>query len=186
MTAEPRPRPSRRQRLRVLLRTLATTTVLLVGYGLRPVDRPTDAVLALLAIGLVLLVLLLVWQVRSVVRSPYPVLRAVEAFVTAAVLFVVLFATGYAALSESGPEAFSEPLDRVAALYFTMTVLATVGFGDIVPVTHTARIVTTVQMVAGLAFVGLVGREFLAAVQRAHAPDPPAAPAPPDETDVTP
>jgi hypothetical protein len=52
-----------------------------------------------------------------------------------------------------------------------MTVLATVGFGDIVPVSDPARVVTTLQMVCGLAFLGVVGRLFLAAVQRAHRTD---------------
>ncbi|NHT16332.1 potassium channel family protein [Cellulomonas sp. IC4_254] len=162
-------RPSgRRTRLRTAVRTVGST-VLLVGLYLgRPLDRPTPATLALLVAGLVLLVLLLGWQIRSVVRSPYPVLRAIEAFVTATVLFIVLFAAGYTSLSEADPDAFSEPVDRLDALYFTMTVLATVGFGDITPVTGPARVVVTVQMVCGFAFAALVGREFLAAVRRAQ------------------
>lgn len=175
MTAPTRPLPSRRARLRALVRVLGTVALLLALYLGRPSDRPTAATLVLLVVGLVALVLVLGWQVRSVVRSPYPVLRAVEAFVTATVLFVVLFASGYAALSASGPGAFTEPLDRVGALYFTMTVLATVGFGDIAPVTGAARVVVTVQMVCGFAFAALVGREFLAAVRRAQE-EPPDAP----------
>ena len=157
-----------RTRLRTAVRTVGST-VLLVGLYLgRPLDRPTPATLALLVAGLVLLVLLLGWQIRSVVRSPYPVLRAIEAFVTATVLFIVLFAAGYTSLSEADPSAFTEPVGRLDALYFTMTVLATVGFGDITPVTGPARVVVTVQMVCGFAFAALVGREFLAAVRRAQ------------------
>ena len=34
-------------------------------------------------------------------------------------------------MAASDPAGFSQPLDRTTALYFTMTVLATVGFGDI-------------------------------------------------------
>lgn len=162
-------RPSgRRARLRSAVRTVGST-VLLVGLYLgRPLDRPTPATLVLLVTGLVLLVALLGWQIRSVVRSPYPVLRAIEAFVTATVLFIVLFAAGYTSLSEATPGAFTEPVDQLDALYFTMTVLATVGFGDITPVTGPARIVVTLQMVCGFAFAALVGREFLAAVRRAQ------------------
>jgi voltage-gated potassium channel len=162
-------RPSgRRARLRTALRTVGST-VLIVGLYLgRPLDRATPATLVLLVAGLTLLVLLLGWQIRSVVRSPYPVLRAIEAFVTATVLFVVLFAAGYTSLSESTPGAFTEPVDRLDAIYFTMTVLATVGFGDITPVTGPARMVVTLQMVCGFAFAALVGREFLAAVRRAQ------------------
>lgn len=142
--------------------------LLLTLYLGRPLDRPTRATLVLLVVGLALLVWLLGWQVRSVVRSPYPVLRAIEAFVTATVLFVVLFASGYTSLSEASAGAFAEPVDRLDALYFTTTVLATVGFGDITPVTGAARAVVTVQMVCGFAFAALVGRELLAAVRRAQ------------------
>lgn len=178
-------RPSgRRARLRTAVRTVGST-VLIVGLYLgRPLDRATPATLVLLVAGLTLLVLLLGWQIRSVVRSPYPVLRAIEAFVTATVLFVVLFAAGYTSLSESTPDAFTEPVDRLDAVYFTMTVLATVGFGDITPVTGPARMVVTLQMVCGFAFAALVGREFLAAVRRAQdgqagagGPQPPGPPA---------
>jgi hypothetical protein len=170
MAEPPRPVPSRTLRMQAVLRTLVSATLLVVLYAVRPVERPPGEIIAALVLGLGLLVWLLVWQVGAVERSAYPVLRAVEAFVTAAVLFVVLFATGYAALSESLPGSFTEPLGRVAALYFTVTVLATVGFGDIAPVSDAARIVATIQMVCGLAFVGLVGRQFLAAARRARGP----------------
>lgn len=168
MAEPPRPVPSRVLRVQAVLRTLASATVLLLLYAVRPIERPPAETIAALTGGLALLVWLLWWQIRAVERAAYPVLRAVEALVTAAVLFVVLFATGYVSLSDWLPESFTEPLNRVAALYFTMTVLATVGFGDIAPVSDAARIVTTVQMVCGLAFVGLVGRQFLAATRRAR------------------
>jgi len=181
MTAAPRTAPDRRERLRGALRTVCSTVALLVVYASLPYDRPTTGALVMLAVGLVALAVVLVWQVRSVTHSPYPMLRAVESFLTAAMLFVVVFAGGYVALSTTDPTSFSEPLNRVDGIYFTMTVLATVGFGDIVPVSGTTRVVATVQMVCGLAFVGLVGREFLAAVGRAdrRATSPAAAQTPP-------
>jgi hypothetical protein len=56
-------------------------------------------------------------------------------------------------------------MSRVGALYFTVTVFATVGFGDIVPVTDAARIVVMVQMVGDLVLVGVGVRVLLGAVQ---------------------
>jgi voltage-gated potassium channel len=61
--------------------------------------------------------------------------------------------------------AFTEPLGKTTALYFTVTVFATVGFGDIVPKSEAARIVTTVQMLADLVVVGLVVRVLLGAAR---------------------
>ncbi|MCU0262810.1 MAG: potassium channel family protein [Candidatus Nanopelagicales bacterium] len=61
--------------------------------------------------------------------------------------------------------AFSEPLDRVGALYFTVTVLATVGFGDIHPVSSLARAAVTGQMVMDVVLVGVVVRVLVAAAR---------------------
>jgi voltage-gated potassium channel len=68
-------------------------------------------------------------------------------------------------MSLQTPAAFSEDLDRVDALYFTMTVFATVGFGDITPVTRAARAVVTIQMVANLLVLTLLLRLVTRAVQ---------------------
>ena len=55
---------------------------------------------------------------------------------------------------------------RTDALYFTVTVFSTVGFGDITAKSETARIVLIVQMLADLAFLGAGVRVLLGAVQR--------------------
>jgi voltage-gated potassium channel len=80
----------------------------------------------------------------------------------------VLFAAAYVMLADAQPQAFSEPLSRTDALYFTITVFSTVGFGDIVPVTDGARVATMVQMVGDLLVVGLVLRVMLGAVKAAR------------------
>ena len=57
---------------------------------------------------------------------------------------------------------------RTDALYFTVTVFSTVGFGDIVAVSQPARLVVTVQMLLDLLALGLVVRAFVGAVQFAR------------------
>ncbi len=68
-------------------------------------------------------------------------------------------------MSESQP-AFSESLTRTDALYFTITVFSTVGFGDITPLTQYARTMTMAQMIGDLIVVGLVAQVLLNAVRR--------------------
>jgi hypothetical protein len=80
-------------------------------------------------------------------------------------VFLVLFAATYFLMGDADESNFSEPLTRMDSLYFTVTVFATVGFGDITAVTQPARVVTTLQMVTGLVLVGLIARVILAAVQ---------------------
>jgi voltage-gated potassium channel len=57
-------------------------------------------------------------------------------------------------------------LTRSSALYFTVTVFSTVGFGDITAKTDVARLVVTVQMLADLAVVAVVIRLILGAATR--------------------
>ena len=62
-------------------------------------------------------------------------------------------------------------LTRTDSLYFTVTVFATVGFGDIIATSQTARLLVTVQMILDLVVLGLGIRVFLGAVQRGRQQD---------------
>ena len=151
---------------RALLRQLCVVIALTVLYFVLPLDgRGGGRALAVLAVGLIGFVVLAVWQVRAILRSPHPVVRAVDALAAAVPLYLLLFAATYLLMSLQTLTAFSEDLDRVDALYFTMTVFATVGFGDITPVTQTARAVVLGQMVANLLVLGLLLRIVVRAVR---------------------
>ena len=59
---------------------------------------------------------------------------------------------------------FDELHTRVDALYFTMSTIATVGFGDVHATGQVARVVVTLQIFLDLIFVGLVARIILPSV----------------------
>ena len=61
---------------------------------------------------------------------------------------------------------------RTDALYFTVTVFSTVGFGDITAVTEVARVLVTGQMIAGIAILGLGARIIVDAVKRGQQRQP--------------
>jgi voltage-gated potassium channel len=149
-----------------LLRASGTATALVVLYFTLPLTGSIDRSAAvLLVLGLLAFAGVVTWQVWAVLRSPYPGLRAVESLAAAIPLFLVLFAAVYLRIAELDGDAFSEPLSRIDALYYTITVFSTVGFGDIAPRTDRARIVTMVQMLGDLLFVGLVLRLMVGAVK---------------------
>jgi hypothetical protein len=148
-------------------RTLATTLCVLVLYFVLPLERQfSGRTLVVLGAGVLVLAGLVTWQVRAILRSSHPALRAVEAIALSLPLFLVLFATSYVLLAATDPHAFTQPLSRIDALYFVVTVFATVGFGDIAPVSELARVLVTLQMVGDLVLIGLVLRLFLTAVDR--------------------
>ncbi len=144
MTADGRTRAPFREIVRSSLRSVATIVVLTAIYFLLPLNRTSSWVdVSILVIGLALLIVLAVLQVRSVMSAAYPVLRAVESLAVSVPLFVLLFAGTYVAMEGIAATSFSQPLTHIDALYFTVTVFATVGFGDITPTSEAARVVTT-------------------------------------------
>jgi voltage-gated potassium channel len=169
-TATVRPVDRRRVRRRVMrsiARTFVVTGAMVAFYVTAPLDqRLAGAIGVRLLVELIALVLVLVWQIRSVGRSPHPVLRGVEALVVSVPLLVLTFAATYIVVDHNSPGSFTEALSRLDAAYFAVTVLATVGFGDIAPVTEVARSLVMSQMLVDLAFVGLVAKVLVGAVRR--------------------
>jgi voltage-gated potassium channel len=106
-------------------------------------------------------------QLKSIDASRFPTLRAAEALVLVAAMFLAIFAMIYVMISQAHSDAFTEPLDPFTGYYFALTVLATVGFGDITPVSTGARSVTMVQMALDLAFIAVLIRVVGGAARRA-------------------
>lgn len=162
-----RQRPGSRQLVVSLLRTVLTVASMVAVYYLAPLDRAFDVRIGLwLVVGLSALGVAIAWQVRAITVSETPRLRAAETIALGLPLLLLLFAEVYLLISHNEPGSFTEPLNRTGALYFTMTVFATVGFGDITPLTDQTRVITMAQMVVGLVVVGVVARLLFGAVQR--------------------
>jgi hypothetical protein len=150
-----------------VLRVLATTAIVVTAYYLLPFDRAaTWGAITLLVIGLLALIVLIGFQVRAIMRSPFPNLRAVEALAISLPLFLMLFAGTYYVMARLAPGSFGTHLTRTDALYFTVTVFTTVGFGDISAKTETARLVVTGQMIADLLILGVGIKVIFGAVSR--------------------
>jgi hypothetical protein len=156
-----------RTALWAVVRAFGSMVFVLAVYYLLPFGRAdTWVTIAPLIIGLLLLLGLAVFQVRVIIQSPFPALRAMEALGTSVPLFLVLFAATYYVMARISPDSFNAALNHTDALYFTVTVFSTVGFGDIVATSHAARLVVTAQMMADLVALGLGLRIITGAVSR--------------------
>ena len=150
-----------------LLRAVGTIAVLTTIYFVLPLDHISRwAAVTILAIGLAGLIALVAFQVRSVMSSSYPLLRGIESLATSVPLFLLLFAGSYLVMAALATKSFSQPLNNTDALYFTVTVFSTVGFGDITPTTDAARLVVTGQMIADLVIIGIAVKAITGAVRQ--------------------
>lgn len=152
----------------------AVRPVVLLGglvavYCLVPV-RPEfsiPAALTVLAASIVLFVVVLVRQERRIVRATRPLMAAVEAIVILVSVFLVSFSLVYVGLSESDAGSFTEAVDKLDAVYLSVTVLTTTGFGDIAAVSAPARVAVTAHMLVNVTLLAVGVRMVTRSAQQA-------------------
>ena len=157
----------RRRLIRGVLRSVAVTVLLVALYYVAPLDRLASVPLWLtLTVGLLVLGTVATLQVKAVTRSRHPAVRAVEALAATAPLLLLFFAATYFVMAEADVDNFSTgTLPRTDSIYFTVTVFATVGFGDISATSQAARVLVTIQMLLNLLVLGLGIRVYTGAVE---------------------
>ena len=160
----------RRALIGTVARSVLSAATILLAYYVGPFEADQDDyVLVRFAIMAVLVVAVLALQLRGITKARFPVLRAVEGLALTVTLVVVGFASTYLGLYRSDAQAFSEALDHTGSLYFTMTTLSTVGYGDIAPKSEVARVAVMVQMAANVIVVGAAAKLIVGTAKRAAA-----------------
>jgi hypothetical protein len=148
------------------VRIVGSTVVVVVLYALLPAASNSSArTLIQLFIGLAVFLGMLAWQVVSILDAEHPEVRAVETLALAVPLLIIVFAFTYLSLSHAHTSNFSERLDHVGSVYFTVTVISTVGFGDIVARTDIARILVCVQILLDLGLLVGIARTVVFAAR---------------------
>lgn len=165
MTDQPLRIPRRELTLTVT-RITAVWVVLFSCYFLIPFNgiRPGWPVFRITA-ALVIFLAAAYLEISKTARSDTPQLRAAAAVGTLVPLLLVVFSSIYLSISVSTVGSFNEPLDHVSALYFTVTILGTVGFGDIAAKTNLARLAVSVQILLDFIAFGMIVRLLSQAVK---------------------
>jgi len=159
------------RRALVVLWLMSVTGTLLSVFSARPdlsqwyrtVELLTSVpVLAVLAAGML----------AFVRRERRLTLDSIFATVAAYLLLALLFAQIYLCLMTWNPASFSLPVDAVERpahllqsdmTYFSLVTLATVGYGDILPATHVARMLAMFQAMIGVFYLAVVVAMFVGA-----------------------
>ncbi len=158
--------------VRMLVHTTAVLALLTGTYYLVPLrmdwqDSWQQGRLGLCLAGLAAVGVLFVRTARRSSRQPPRYVR-IQWLLSSLYMLVLLFAFVYALLGIEGDGQFAGISDRTDALYFSVTLVATVGFGDIHPTATTAQLVATVHMLFNLIYLGTALR--LLTFPRADAP----------------
>ncbi len=151
------------------VRTALSLCALFAAYYLLPAPEHGRSDIPWLLLALVLFGVVVAVQLYAIVRSTHPTIRAAETIALTIPAFLLIFARSYLAGSLSDPSAFSEPLDKTTALYFTVSCFATVGFGDIVASSNPMRVLVIVQMLLDLVMLGVVVKLFASAARKGTA-----------------
>lgn len=116
---------------------------------------------ALVVSALALLVWLLLVQIRRIPKADAPIVRSLSLLVLVLVPVLLMFSYLYLSLAARGDRQMEGVETHLDALYFTVTMITTVGFGDITPSGQLARGVATVQMVFNVVVLGFLVRTVL-------------------------
>lgn len=117
-----------------------------------------------------LLALVSIGILRFVYRSRSLTIDGIFATVVVYVLIALTFARVYVLLLGWNPGSFDlgvpvaalSPHERhVDLLYFSLITLATVGYGDILPVSDTARMLATIEAIVGQFYVAVIVAVFV-------------------------
>jgi hypothetical protein len=140
--------------MRPWVRLFAGTVVLLVVYFAVPVrvDGNLTVRLIITVLGCGLTGLLIAREIKRVADAP------LWGLALALVLGILTFAMTDYLIAISDSNEFVDLQTRLDALYFAITTLATVGYGDVHPQSQFARAVVTIQMLFNLVVLATGGR----------------------------
>ncbi len=136
------------------LRLAAILVVILVLYFTVPVTLELGASdIVQLVVSMVALTLLAIAVLFEVRRQLIDADRRIDGLVLALMISVLGFALGFYVMSERSTAQIVGLDTRLDALYFTMTTLLTIGFGDIHATGQAARALVLVQMVFNVVII---------------------------------
>jgi voltage-gated potassium channel len=160
-----------RELIITLLRTVGLVVIISFILSRMPQEQNLQAVGVIIGMFVLtsIYIFFFVRSIRAVQKSKFPNIRAGEAMLSSGILLLAIFASIYSLISLQDPEAFTEVLTPFSSMYFALTILATVGFGDIAPTTVSARSVAMGQMVLDLIFIGALVRVFTNVAKRSLA-----------------
>jgi voltage-gated potassium channel len=129
-------------------------SLILVVYFAAPVrlalDESTAVRLSTVLVALALLAVFVVWVLRRQVDDES---RRIDGLITVILVVVVAFSLAFYIMQKSSPGEVAGLRTRLDSLYFTVSTLLTIGYGDVHAAGQAARALVLVQVVFDVVFV---------------------------------
>ena len=151
-----------------LYEVVGASAISLAAYYLMPLEGRWAGVLVavLVAAAAIGLIPLTFRRVRRILVADQPVSVALGAIATIVTFLVVSFAAVYYVLGTEMEGQMNGISTKTDSLYFTVTMLSTVGFGDITAVGQGARALVTANMLTNLVALAISVRVISWALQQ--------------------
>ncbi|MFD4456963.1 potassium channel family protein [Nocardia sp. NPDC058480] len=109
----------------------------------------------------------LVWRrIEHFLKAPATAGGRVDGVLLVVCVVCVVFSLFYYRLQQLHPDEFDGLVTRTDALYYTMSTLGTIGYGDVHAVGQVARVATMVQIVFDLVVIGTLATIVTTSVTR--------------------
>jgi len=152
-----------RRRTTLLLAVILVAPVI-IGRWLRLIWPDRIAHEFYLAPALIFVVFLIAHLLTFILRAPRVNAEVLSAGIASYLLLGMAWMFAYLMVAKWVPDAFvftagpdsEHVLSGFNAYYFSFITLTTVGYGDIVPVNHVARMLTTLEAITGTLFMAIL------------------------------
>jgi hypothetical protein len=114
---------------------------------------------------------------RFILRAPRVNSEVLCTAASTYLLIALVWASAYSLVARLNPAAFTglptgtAHFQEFATLYFSLTTLTTVGYGDIVPVSNPARMLAMLEAVTGTMYVAMLISRLVSIYSASHHPD---------------
>ena len=117
---------------------------------------------------------------RFILRAPRVNAEVLCAGISGYLLLGIIWMVAYMLVARTAPDAFTytagpasqHSMDGFNAFYFSFATITTVGYGDIVPISKAARMLSVVESVTGLFYVAIVISRLVALYSSNPPPEP--------------
>lgn len=149
-------------RRRILIAAIVLAAPAVLGTWIDHIRSGLIPKEVLLVVGIIYVAFLIVQMLGFILYAPWVNSEVLCAAVATYLMLAILWAFAYTLLARLVPNSFvfsagaDRKMERFEALYFSLGTLTTVDYGDIIPVSNSARMLAMMEATTGVFFMAVL------------------------------